>query len=109
MIIVPRHPRYLLQHRDERIARLVGWDANKLLRTPRLGRPRAADRVHRAAAHSASEFLRKPQYEKSDREHRNLPERQGNEHQECRKTQSRPRSCDPRKGSKKFALQFDQN
>src|ERR1700730_2158658 len=52
VIIVPRHPRYLLQHRDERIARLIGWDANKLLRTPRLGRPRAADRVHRAAAHS---------------------------------------------------------
>ena len=39
---------------------------------------------------TASEFLRKPQYEKSDREHRNLPERQRNEHQECRKTHLAP-------------------
>src|SRR3984893_10654952 len=32
VIIVPRHPRYLLQHRDKRFARLVGWDANSCAR-----------------------------------------------------------------------------
>jgi hypothetical protein len=58
---------------------------------------------------TASEFLRKPQYEKSDREHRNLPERQGNEHQECRKTHLAPAVVIREREAKSLPLQFDQN